>query len=248
MVRGHPAGGTIKLSKKGVFYACRSRALKSSRSGRDPGVYHIHKDFIPHHTAYTPARKLLLSARKNRYGIIHGGSSNKPEFEHWDYSSGTPHHINPVADEDIADYTIHKKMARAHLTKKREKAGQSVSGDVMWDYPMHTKRSAAAAKRYREKLASLQKSVLRPLPKTPKTPKSKKRPLPKTPKSLLRLLPPTPTTAMPGEWIAPKMGSSVVSPSGAPMKKRKIQGRAPAAPRISVRKRQPIKKFKLLEE
>jgi hypothetical protein len=128
MVRGHPAGGTVRvMSKAGIPYACRSKPLKYATSYRDPGIYHY-----PGYTkgmSKDPMRRGGLRERKRQAGIRKKGSSDR-ELIFFNFHNKTPTLYIQTGGKKAAPKPVPPSWAGyvPQITRKRKrKRGESSS-------------------------------------------------------------------------------------------------------------------------
>ena len=93
MVRGHPAGGTRRVTTAGgTSYACRSRPLRSKHSYRDPAFYDDAKFGTRKGTddQIRDQRKWMRHANRTAIGVPRSGGGSYGDTIYWSFANRRP--------------------------------------------------------------------------------------------------------------------------------------------------------------
>lgn len=113
MVRGHPAGGTIRIISNGVPYACRSKPLKRASSYRDPALYSQKED----------ATSMYFRQIKMAMGLRRGGS--KPTKIFWDFKKREPKAtFHEMLDANYWLPSVQASIARMNRRNRKKRGGR----------------------------------------------------------------------------------------------------------------------------
>lgn len=123
MVRGHPAGGSIRITKGDTSYSCRAKPLRSHTSYRDPSYYYnpnISKRKQKSEKEDRKEQRKLVRVYKKVLAAQSKGETSKNE-NLWDFENSLPPKIiRDLTREDI-DRIASTRKKRSDAGKKRGK-------------------------------------------------------------------------------------------------------------------------------
>lgn len=148
MVRGHPAGGTIRVIKEGVPYACRSTPLHTTTAFRDPGIYYYEGYQKGESKNY--GRRRTLRARKAAAGIKKsktGVASSSAERLFYNYAAKKLHEEVENYLQNPAAQKVLRRRARGQPRPRAQPRGA-----------LARQRVAALSERRRARAAAVPRS------------------------------------------------------------------------------------------